>query len=309
MSGSRWVVDVDDGGLRLDKFLAERLGSRSRAAAALQRGKVFVNEAEADQSDASRALRAGDSIRFWNDRPGSSRPKGRRGARAGELAIVHEDAALIVINKPAGLLTVPLERQEDAPSVQDQLVSYFRSKGKRRPFVVHRIDRDTSGLVAFAKRPDAYAHLRDQFRRHEPDRIYLAIVYGHVSPVAGRWQDQLVWDQRALIQKETHPKDPQGQPAICDYRVLEELRDSTLLEVQLLTGRRNQIRLQARLRGHMLVGEQRYTYGNQEISHIPFSRQALHAWRLALTHPDSGERLEFEAPLHPDMATLLDNLR
>ena len=311
MSDSDWPVEAAAHGVRLDKFLAasDRLGSRSRAVTALERGKIFVNDDEATPDDAARPLRTGDCVHFWQNRPGSSRAKGRRSARQGELSIVYEDDALIVVDKPPGLLTVPLERREDETSVQDELVRYFRSKGKRKPLVVHRIDRDTSGLVAFAKRPDVYERLRGQFRRHEPDRLYLALVYGHPSPESGQWDDHLVWDQRALIQKVTHPKDPQGQKATCFYRVIEPLRGASLIEVKLLTGRRNQIRLQARVRGHTLVGEQRYTYGDGSDRQIPFARQALHAFRLALDHPETGERLRFEAPLPGDMADLLEQLR
>jgi 23S rRNA pseudouridine1911/1915/1917 synthase len=216
---------------------------------------------------------------------------------------------MIVVNKPAGLLTVPLERRTGAPSVQEQLATFLRSHGKRRPLVVHRIDRDTSGLVLFATRADAQRRLRDQFRRHEPERVYLAVVYGHPSPSIGRWQDHLVWDNRSLIQKETHPRDPRGVAAESEYRVVERFRDASLLEVRLITGKRNQIRLQARLRGHTLVGEQRYVFGPETLRPIEFPRQALHAARLAFRHPETDQALRFEAPLPADMADLLDRLR
>ena len=311
MTDERWVVDALSQDARLDKFLAapERLGSRGRAGTALERGKIYINDAEAGPVDAARRLVAGDRVRFWQDRPGSAKKRTHRGARRGELSIVYEDDALIVVNKPPGLLAVPLERQEDAASVQDELVEHLRSKGKRRPLVVHRIDRDTSGLVVFAMRPDALARLKGQFRRHEPERVYLAIVYGHPTPEQGTWRDRLVWDQRALIQKETHPRDPEGTDAQSEYRVLERLRDSALVEVRLVTGRRNQIRLQARLRGHTLVGEQRYVYGGDELRSIPFKRQALHAHRLAFSHPVTNKRVTFEVPLPADMVELLARLR
>ena len=202
---------------------------------------------------------AGDRVRVWMDRPGSARRRwGRGGAAQGDLQIVYEDPELIVVNKPAGLLTVPLPRRGDEASVEDQLAVHLRRRGKRKPLVVHRIDRDTSGLVVFATRPDAQRRLRNQFRRHEPERVYLAVVYGHPSPESGTWRDRLVWDQAALIQKQTHPRDPHGKDAISEYRVLERFPGASLLEVRLRTGKRNQIRLQARLRGHTLVGEQRY---------------------------------------------------
>lgn len=308
---ARWNVDAASSGTRLDKFLADpsRLGSRGRAGTALERGKVYINDAEATLADASRRLREGDAVQFWQDRPGSGRKQTLRAARPGELSIVYEDDALIVVNKPAGLLAVPLERQEDALSVQDLLVLHLRSKGRRRPLVVHRIDRDTSGLVMFALRPDAMAGLKEQFLRREPERVYLAIVYGHPEPQQGTWTDHLVWDQKSLIQKQTHPRDPEAKAAVSHYRVVERLDGAALIEVRLVTGRRNQIRLQARLRGHTLVGEQRYTYGGDELRHISFPRQALHAFRLGCTHPLTGRPLAFEAPLPVDMGDLLARLR
>ena len=112
-------------------------------------------------------------------------------------------------------------------------MEHLKSKGRRRPFVVHRIDRDTSGLVMFATRADAQGRLKDQFRRHEAERIYLAVVYGVPSPSRGTWRDHLVWDQAALIQKQTHARDPEASEATCDYEVLETFGDTALIEVSL----------------------------------------------------------------------------
>ena len=306
---SEWTVGPAEAGLRLDKFLAaaERAGTRGRAAAALERGKVLVNGEDASPADAARRLTAGDVVRLWIDRPGSARPK--RPTSIGGLQIVFEDEAIVVLDKPAGLLSVPLPRQGDPLSVQRLLAEHLHPRGRRRPRVVHRIDRDTSGLVVFAKHLAAQAHLKAQFRRREPERVYLAVVYGHPSPPSGTWRDHLVWDDEALIQKETHPRDPRGREAVSDYRVVETLRGASLVEVRLHTGKRNQIRLQARLRGHTLVGERRYVYGPEVLRPIPFSRQALHAHRLAFVHPRDGRALRFESPLPADMRALVDRLR
>ena len=151
----------------------------------------------------ARAAVRGDRVRVWMDRPGSSK---RRPAphQAGDLNILYEDDDLIAVNKPPGLLAVPLERKADAESVFDQIDRHLRSHRTRRPFTVHRIDRDTSGVVVFAKHAAAQAVLKQQFLRHEPERVYQAIVYGHPTPPSGTWRDTLVWDQRSLIQKETH---------------------------------------------------------------------------------------------------------
>jgi 23S rRNA pseudouridine1911/1915/1917 synthase len=213
-----------------------------------------------------------------------------------------------VLNKPAGLLSVPLPRKQDEPSVYSHLERYLRPQ-RRRPFVVHRIDRDTSGLVVFAKDPRTQQALKKQFIQREPQRVYLALVYGHPEPKHGTWRDRLVWDRKALIQKRTHPRDPAGAEAVCEYRVAEEFRDVSLLEVQLGTGKRNQIRIQARLRGHTLVGERRYVYGPDVLRPIAFPRQALHAYRLAFRHPVDGREMRFQAPLPEDFSRLLERLR
>ena len=310
MSDTSWTIEGDEVGVRLDKFLAatDRLGSRARAVTALERGKIYVNSAEAPLADASRRLASGDVVRIWIDRPGSARRRPRTGP-VGDLHVVYEDDALIVVNKPAGLLAVPLERKNEAPSVLDQIEDRFRSHGKRRPFVVHRIDQDTSGLVVFAKDALAQRALKDQFKRREPARVYWAVVYGSPVPPAGTWRDVLVWDEKALIQKETHPRDPRGSEAVCTYRVIESFDGASLIEVRLRTGRRNQIRIQARLRGHTLVGEERYVFGPDSLRPIAFGRQALHAYRLTFEHPGDHRLLDLEAPPPGDFVDLLVRLR
>ncbi len=304
-----WTVSDQERGVRLDKFLAagDRLGSRRRASVALDRGKVFINGVEAAPDAGATKLGTGDRIRVWMDRPGSSRSRGP--SRAGDLHILFEDEAIIVLDKPAGLLAVPLERKEHADSVVDQLVTHLRPQGKRKPLVVHRIDRDTSGLVVFAKTAAAQGALREQFKRHTAERVYRAVVYGHPSPPSGTWRDRLVWDGKALIQKETHPRDPKGKDAVCRYETLETFEGTSLIEVRLETGKRNQIRLQARLRGHTLVGEKRYVYGPEELRPIDFPRQALHAFRLGFTHPVTRAPLRFESPPPKDFAGLVSRLR
>lgn len=306
----KWTVDGADAGIRLDKFLAApaRLGSRAKAAAAIERGKVFLNGTEASPAAAAARLAAGDEVRIWMDRPGSSRAR-QLPIEPGGLEILYEDDSLVVLNKPAGLLAVPLARRDRAPSVYGYVAGHLRTRGKRRPFVVHRIDRDTSGLVVFATSPRAQERMKDQFRRREPERVYLAFVYGRPDPPDGTWHDYLVWDPDALIQKATHPRDPRAKEAVSHYHVREAFEGASLLEVRLHTGKRNQIRLQARLRGHTLIGEQRYVFGPDILRPIAFPRQALHAWRLAFRHPETGKPLRFEAPLPPDLESLLARLR
>jgi 23S rRNA pseudouridine1911/1915/1917 synthase len=308
---SAFLVGSADSGVRLDKFLAgqDRLGSRRRASMALERGKVFVNDAEATLEDSGRRLNDGDRVRVWVDRPGSAHRRRPRGGKEGELRIIYEDDVLVVLDKPPGLLSVPLASRSDAASVEDELVAHLRSRGKRRPLVVHRIDRDTSGLVVFAKRADVQLRLKDQFRRHEPERVYLAIVHGQPEPRKGTWRDRIAWDAKLLLQKPAHPREAKGGEAVSRYRVLEEFGDASLIEVSLVTGKRNQIRVQARLHGNDLVGERLYVNPGRKGRRIEFDRQALHAARLVFRHPLSGQVMKFEAPVPADFSALLQNLR
>ncbi len=305
-----WTVPAEAAGTRLDKFLAhpERLGSRGRVSDALAKGKVFLNGSEATAADAGSRIQAGDVVRVWFDKPGSARR--RRASIAGsDLQILFEDDELIIVNKPAGLLAVPLTERGDEGSAYDDIGAHLRPRGKRRPLVVHRIDRDTSGLVVFAKNVRAQQHLRDQFQRRRPGRLYLAVVHGRPQPPQGTWRDDLVWDADALVQKRAHPRDPRKKEAISHYKVLEAFEGASLVEVRLETGKRNQIRMQARLHGHMLVGERLYVQASQAFRSIPFKRQALHAYRLSFDHPVTGRWVSVEAPLPADLVELLARLR
>jgi 23S rRNA pseudouridine1911/1915/1917 synthase len=306
----QFIVSPEDEGLRLDKYLAlpSRLGSRARVADALARGKIFLNDREAGPANASHRVAAGDRLVVWADRPGSAAR--RAGSHhAGDLRLLFEDAAMIVVDKPPGLLSVPLERRAQAASARDQVEDHLRSSGHRRAFVVHRIDLDTSGVVVFAKTREAQAALRTQFRRREPERVYWTMLIGHPQPAAGMWRDRIAWDDRALIQKPAHASNDHGADAISEYRVLERFRGASLVEVRLHTGKRNQIRIQAQLHGHPLVGERRYVDENDATPPLRFRRQALHARRLTLAHPIDGRPLTFEAPLPPDFEELLRRLR
>ena len=208
--------DCRGGRRRLDKFLAapDRLGSRSKATTAIDRGKIFVNDREAATADAALTLADGDVVRVWMDRPGSGRavrartaPGRRPGGRVRRrLAAGRRQAA-----GPAGGAAGAPRGQ--AESLVELVEAHLRSQGKRRPQVVHRIDRDTSGLVLFAKDGASLAHLKAQFLRREPERVYQAIVHGHLTPEAGSWRDHLVWDGDDLIQRATSARDPRGKEA------------------------------------------------------------------------------------------------
>lgn len=310
-SRTLWTVEAAEAGLRLDKFLAapERLASRAKAIEAIDRGRVFVNEREATGDDAGKPVRRGDVVRLWLDRPGSAAR--RRASRVGDLRIVYEDAALLVVDKPAGLLSVPLAGRRDASSAFEQLAAHFDPRGRREPQVVHRIDRDTSGLLVFAKTADARQRLKAQFERRQPERVYLAFVHGVPSPARGTWRDRLAWDQEARRQTYAADDDPGAKEAVSHYRVVERYAGAALIEVRLETGKWNQIRVQAAAHGHPLIGERQYA-GDREVAEeapMAFARQALHAHRLGFRHPIDGRPLLFESPLPRDLASLRARLR
>lgn len=309
-----WVVAAAEAGRRLDAFLAaqDRLQSRGRVRRAIERGKVFVNDRDVLPEQSGALLAAGDRVRLWVDRPGSARARRRRVDSTGRtLPVVYEDAAVIVVNKPPGLLTVPLGRRSDAPSAADLLATYLRSKGKRRPWVVHRIDRDTSGLVVFATSPAARDALKAQFLRREPERTYLAVVTGTPEPSRGVWRDYVRWDPVGLVQVTTHAGDARGRECVSEYHVLEsfEAGRASLVRVELRTGRRNQIRVQAQQHGHPLFGERMYADEVSDPKGQLSLRQALHAWRLRFSHPETGRAISVEAPIPQDFLLLLSRLR
>ena len=246
----------------------------------------------------------GTRYALWLDWPGSARTRTRT-VRAGGIQILYEDAALIVVNKPPGLLTVPLPRSQ-LQSVQ-ALLAAREAKG-RRPFAVHRIDCDTSGIVLFAKTPQAQRAIKEQFAHREPERVYVAIVHGHPARPDGTWRDHLAWDAEDVEQIVVRPGQRGGAEAITHYRVTERLGDVSVLEVRLETGKRNQIRVQAAAHGHPLVGERRSGAAPAPAG-ISSARQALHAARLTLRHPVDGRTLRFEAPLPADLQVLLRKLR
>lgn len=310
MSTQSWEVKAADSGTRLDKWLADaaRLGSRSKAFEAIARGRIFVNEVEQTALDAGRKLQPNEIVRAWMDRPGSAKHRVFTDRQVSGLHIIYEDETLMVINKPAGVLTVKLAAQTEEPSLYEQAVEYVRQRSKLKPQVVHRIDRDTSGLVIFAKHNAARDHLKRQFTAHKPERVYQAIVYGIPFPEKGTWRDWLLWDDEELLQRAGNPRDQRTVEAKCNYAVLEQFAATSLLEFKLVTGKQNQIRAQATMHGHQLVGERQYLAKPPQ-SAISFRRQALHAFQLSLRHPDTDRVLSFEAPLPLDFASLLDRLR
>jgi len=310
-----WTLDEAESGVRLDLFLARHgeIGSRSRARSAIERGKVLLNLETVAFSDCARRLRPGDCVRYWEDRPGTAQRRAREIVAArSALSVLFEDDTVLVADKPVGMLVEPLPNEEENEvTLLDLVGDHLRFTARARSFVVHRIDRDTSGVVLFAKTAPARAALKDQFERRTPERLYIALLQGRVEPPSGTWRDKLAWDRRRLVQKRAHVRETAAKEAVARYRVVEQYRDAALVEVRLVTGKRNQIRVQAGARGHPLIGERVYSFGAGTAgAEAPtLSRQALHAARLSFVHPTSGKRVTVTAPLPEDMRALIERLR
>ncbi len=346
----RWVVTAHDAGMRLDAWLAKRaeVGSRSRARDWIERGKVFRNSDEVTFDRAGERIEDGDEIAVWVDRPGSSRPRSRDVVtRRAALRIIFEDEGFIVADKPPGLLVEPLPGDRSEITLQHLVTDHLQAGLPRRSsrpeveadsrrakaggaglprrssgasgakagaqaLVVHRIDRDTSGLVVFAKDESAQVALKRQFERRTAERAYVAVLEGRVTPSEGQWKDALVWDKSRLRQRRAREEDEDvAKAAVASYSVVEQMERAAIVEVRLVTGKRNQIRVQAALHRHPLVGERIYrpATGPSSRPAIAFPRQALHAVRLAFRHPRTGTQLRFEAPLPDDLRHLIARLR
>ena len=307
MNNGQWRIRDEDAGQPLDKWLgsARRLGSLSRAWMALETGRVFVNDVEQTLADAERPLQPGDVARVWINRvdvhalPFEELP-------FDHLDVIHEDRHVLAVNKPAGLLSTPHPYLLREASLFDLVEEYLNAK-KRQPFIIHRIDRDTTGLVLFAKTLEAQEKARAQFERREPERIYLAVTRGVPQPESGTWRDTIKWDRKLRRFRLANQTDEFPLEAICHYRVLERFEHAALIEVRLVTGKRNQIRLQAQAHNHPLAGERVFTDGAP--ASVEFDRQALHAYRLSFRHPINNRPLKLEAPLPGDFADLLERLR
>jgi 23S rRNA pseudouridine1911/1915/1917 synthase len=300
---NEWTTTVADAGTTLAAFLRQRLGSSwNRAREHVATGKVFVDGA--CSTDAGMRLDAGQTIalRMNAPRPRSTRPAVR---------IVHEDAHVVIIDKPAGVSSVPYEERESGTAM-DLLREAWRRKypdATRVPLhVVHRIDKATSGLLAFAKTKRAEIGLAAQLRRHSVDRAYLCVAHGTVRP--GRIESRLVRDRGdGLRGSARHAQ--QGKRAVTHVEVLEALAGASLCRVRLETGKTHQIRIHLAEQGHPLVGETVYVRDYLAAGHtpIPSPRLLLHAATLGFDHPVTGQRVFVEAPLPPDFAQALERLR
>jgi 23S rRNA pseudouridine1911/1915/1917 synthase len=210
--------------------------------------------------------------------------------------LLHEDGALLVVDKGAGILTVPTGKGERNTLVHalERYVSRGTSRASR-VFVVHRLDRDASGLLVFAKTPEAADRLKEQFAASKPDREYVALVAGRVPTSAGTFKTFLTTGKS--LQRYSTSRRGDGELAITHYRVESLLQDASLVRVRLETGRRNQIRVHFAEAGHPVLGDTRYRPDLAQGKGWGLKRLALHAAVLGFSHPMTGEALRFDSPL------------
>jgi 23S rRNA pseudouridine1911/1915/1917 synthase len=310
MSGSKYyehVVTAEESGQRIDALLGtlEYLASRSAASRLIDDGHVLVDGQPVAKKH---AVRAGERIEI-------EVPPYDRGDLIAEdipLDIRFEDAHMIVLSKPAGLVVHPAEGHWTGTLVHALLAhsdALGSLQGDERPGIVHRLDKDTSGLMMVAKTDSAQVALQEAIKIRAIDRRYLTLVHGRIAPDTGLIDAPLGRDPRERM-KMAVSDSPSAKQSVTTFRVLERFEagpadeGQTLLECKLYTGRTHQIRVHMAYIAHPCVGDQIYGAGRLKAD-LGLERQFLHAYRLELTHPVTGEELRFLDPLPEDLATKL----
>ncbi len=300
-------IDPDHAGLRLDAFLAAQIEgwSRARLQKLIENEDVLVN---GKVSKPSYKLREGDEVEIELTAPITT-------GFAPEnipIDIVYEDETVVVVNKPAGLVVHPAAGTPSG-TLANALAYYFQqlpNGDSVRPGIVHRLDRDTSGLLVVAKTETALENLSDQFRDRTVFKSYVALVHGRVLSNSGKIDQPLARDRSnrtrmAVIRG--------GRGALTLYRVRRSFQRFTLLDVELKTGRTHQIRVHLAWLKHPVVGDETYGAGRDNTIQDPqlrarirnLKRHFLHAEKLGFTHPATKEFVKFESPLPPELSELL----
>lgn len=319
----RFEADQGQQPLRVDKFMCEKLphSSRNRIQRAADSGFVHVNDRPVKSNY---KVRAGDVVTLMLDRP---RHDSTIEPEEMPLDIVYEDDQLMVVNKPAGLVVHP-----GAGNFHGTLVNAIAWHMKDVPSydpnnpevgLVHRIDKDTSGLLVVAKTPEAKTSLSVQFFNKTTHRSYNALVWGHFTEDEGRIEGNIARDPKDRLRMTVMAPDSGiGKPAVTHYRVIERFGYVTLIECILETGRTHQIRAHMKHIGHPLFGDERYggceiLRGNRSTSYRAFiqncfklcNRQALHARTLGFVHPKTHQQMDFTSDLPADLEALIEKWR
>lgn len=288
----RRTVDPAHAGERLDVFLAAHVGSRSSAQRLIDGGHVWVGGTLRPKRH---LLAAGDVVEWAPAPTRAAAPAPRASFR-----VVLEDEHVLVVDKPAGVVVHPGRGNEDGTLVQALAGRVAGGEDPRRPGVVHRLDRDTSGLLVLARSEPAHAALSAMMRRREITREYLALVEGRPPARSGTIDAPIGRDRRIRTRMSTETDDP--RPAVTHFEIERALPGCTLLRVRLETGRTHQIRAHLKAIGFPVAGDPEY--GLRGLYGLP--RQFLHASRLAFAHPASGAPVDLQSPLPADLARVLE---
>jgi 23S rRNA pseudouridine1911/1915/1917 synthase len=297
---------------RLDKALAEATGlSRARVQGLIDEGRVDVAGKTATSASMKVAEGAPFRIIIAAAMPAEARPEDIA------LTIAYEDAHLIVVDKPAGMVVHPAVGNITGTLV-NALLHHCRGQlsginGVARPGIVHRIDKDTSGLLVVAKSDAAHEGLAVQFAAHTVHRRYIAVCAGHPSPATGTINARVGRSDSDRKKMTVLPNNSsRGKTAITHYTVLERLDGAAVIECRLETGRTHQVRVHCASIDHPLLGDPAYGRTPKNLrpvlERLGFGRQALHAAELGFVHPVTGEPVQFRSDLPPDMAELIDQL-
>ncbi len=315
MNGGDSIISgvVAEAGQRLDKALAEASGlSRERIKALMGEGRVMLGGKTVSQASHKPTAGTAFEIHVPETAPAEAQ------AQDIPLTIVYEDGDLIVVDKPAGLVVHPAAGNLDGTLV-NALLHHCAGQlsgigGVARPGIVHRIDKDTSGLLVVAKTDAAHEGLARQFADHSIERAYLAIVAGLPMPPAGTvqgWIGRSDHDRKKMAV--LHELNKRGKHAVTHFRTLETFTGAALVECRLETGRTHQVRVHMASIGHPLLGDPVYGRATPRLrpilTQLHFARQALHAAVLGFIHPVTGANLRFESKLPADMTGLLVELR
>jgi len=295
------VIPDAQGGQRLDQALAALLPefSRNRIQNWIRARKIAVDDA---WGTTKMKVSGGEAVRVEIEPDPNATPDA---PEAIPLNVVFEDPVLLVIDKPVGLVVHPGSGNPRGTLLNALLHRVPQSAELPRAGIVHRLDKDTSGLLVVAKTLQAHTDLVRQLQARSVKREYLALVYGEVDH-AGTVDMPLARDPHNRTKRTVHSM---GKQAVTHYDVVERFPGVTLLRCRLETGRTHQIRVHMQHIGHPLVGEQVYSASRRSHLKIPFPPQALHAERLGLIHPTTEEFMQWECPLPPDFASLLHALR
>ena len=228
-----------------------------------------------------------------------------KGALLRRVQVIYQDRDIIVMNKPAGMLTVPIPKMQSLNLLEH--LKQELAKTREQAITVHRIDRYTSGLVVFAKNSKAHGNLVKQFLAHTPVRTYLALVRGNVKSDSGTLEHYLKKVEKGFRNVVVRGEKEGGALARLHYKVVERFPDTTLVHINLDTGLKNQIRVQFETIGHPMVGDRHYH--SREADEPRIDRQALHALELSFDHPTTGDKVMFRAPVPGDIQNLINFYR